>query len=536
MGKHNRKVGECRLDELFSNLTIDLARGTYDTRKSAAISRLQQRMRKRAEYHKPQLRANALVNFIEDNERCRVAECKLSEPIVQEAALFIRNALERYTAFELGKDSLQQCFSWSVISNLWGFGPGTSNGVTGSGAVEKIDQHMTCTSLAEPYVQQLRRGNTYFLGKDALNEDNGVTVVNGSRLTTVLKNEDTERTIGIEPSGNMAFQLAGGRYMEGALRCVGLDIQSQQPKNQYLAYLGSKDSSVCTIDLKSASNMNIIPTMRKLWPREWISFIERFRSPACEVPGFGTHELFMVSSMGNGFTFPYMTLTILALVYANRRVNFHCNRNRVDYSHTAVFGDDIIVPTREYDSLVAVLSDAGYIVNHDKSFHSGPFRESCGADYYDGYNVTPFYVKRLSAVPDIYVAINQVLRWSARHEFALFNTLRYLFNLLDGRVYLVPEWYSDTSGVRVQSCPQRFRHLRKVVRKKPYTGFFTLPLAAGGYLASDKDGASYSPREVRVRYETGSSRLPKGFLDGWDPLYGPAREANYRSLLVSMLT
>jgi len=56
-----------------------------------------------------------------------------------------------------------------------------------------------------------------------------------------------------------------------------------------------------------------------------------------------------------------------------------------------VYGDDIIVPAHEYTRVASALKSFGFKVNEKKSFYKGHFRESCGADFFMGYDVS--YVK-----------------------------------------------------------------------------------------------------------------------------------------------
>lgn len=60
----------------------------------------------------------------------------------------------------------------------------------------------------------------------------------------------------------------------------------------------------------------------------------------------------------------------------------------------AVYGDDIVVDTLIVPTLVDVLETYGFVVNKDKSFWDGPFRESCGHEYWRGYRVDHRYWPR----------------------------------------------------------------------------------------------------------------------------------------------
>jgi hypothetical protein len=377
--------------------------------------------------------------------------------------------------------------------------------------------------------------NPYFVARDGRLGVSGTTRVEGSKLTTVPKNEDTERTIAIEPSGNMCLQLAAGMYLEGALRYIGLDIRSQQPKNAAMAQRGSKDGSVATLDLKSASDMISIDLVRALMPSEWFDLLMKLRSPTITVPCDGKAkdagmqvELHMISTMGNGFTFPLMTLLIVALIYGYRSTRGGPTL-WVNWSDTCVYGDDVIIPTHEYPGFVDVLTKAGLVVNLDKSFCEGPFRESCGGDFLNGVDVTPFYVKSLATEPDIYVVTNQVASWSAREKIPMHKTLTLLRSFIDGKAHLVPEWLNPDQGVLTAGCPRRYTYLTLVKEDRRLSKEaepFSLPLACGGYVSQVGDELFFLPRSNKPpRLRTRRSRLPQGFLDGWDPGYRSQQDA-----------
>jgi hypothetical protein len=491
-----------------------------------AISRQVQRMRKRAKIDDRELHARACSDFISTNALVGLRSVILPVEIVNEASYFIVRILENFTS-RLDENCIQEVLSPSFLVDNWRYGPGASNGVRGTHTVDKIVQDMTCTLPCEPFVSSLRQTNTYFQLFDKRKGKPGVTVVNGSRLTTVLKNETTRRTIAIEPSGNMALQLAAGMYLEGALRMIGLDIRDQQPKNKLLARRGSIDGSVATIDLKSASDMFSIDLVRKLMPPAWFKLLTSIRSEFIQTDSGEQVKLNMISTMGNGFTFPLMTLIITALVYANRRVRGGPPMF-IDWSSTCVFGDDIIIPTAEYESLTTVLEQAGLVVNHDKSYFSGPFRESCGGDYYNGYDSTPFYVSSLDCDSAVFVAINQTFEWCARHNCLLPQTIALLVSYVKGKVHLVPEWHNPDEGVLTPRVARRYSFLR--VSNKPSIhkeNVFTLMLAIGGYIRSNGSDMFYSPRLFKNKVRVRHARLPNGYLDGADPLKRSSHVSSY---------
>jgi len=507
-------LSEGRLDAIFETLQGELE--SFPSRSLSQVfarDRLVQRMRKRAVYVDPELSSKAIETFLNNNRSVR---SPMIEPkVLANARYYITVMLERYTS-TFDEEAIQTPLNPAYLFDHWRFGPGSSNGVTGTHTAEKIIQSMTCTLCCVPYVRSLRFCNPYFRLFDESNENCGYTVVEGSRLATVPKNQDTERTIAVEPSGNMAMQLAAGSYLEGVLRYIGLDISEQQPKNKAAAKRGSEEDSLATIDLSSASDMISIDLVRQLFPRDWFRLLMAIRSPRMKLPNGESISLNMISTMGNGFTFPLMTLIIAALIYAYRACHGGPNLF-IDWKDTCVFGDDIIIPKHEFQGICELLTQAGLNVNYDKSFCSGPFRESCGGDYYEGVDVTPFYIKSLADDPSVYVVINQVLEWGARCNMHLYRTLKQLVDLIDGKVHLVPEWLNPNQGILTSLVSTRYKYLSLVpYRRRLRSSVFDMSLAVGGYVEQLGPNLFFLPRSERIKVVVRRARLPHGFLDGRD--------------------
>jgi hypothetical protein len=113
--------------------------------------------------------------------------------------------------------------------------------------------------------------------------------------------------------------------------------------------------------------------------------------------------------MGNGFTFELETLLFWGLASA---VAEYLNlRDR----RLAVYGDDIVFPTQGAQLLMRVLEVAGFTPNTKKTFIDGPFRESCGKHFFNGFDVTPFYLrKEINHTQPLFVAVNNMRRWITR--------------------------------------------------------------------------------------------------------------------------
>lgn len=210
--------------------------------------------------------------------------------------------------------------------------------------------------------------------------------VPGNKVAFVPKTAVTHRTIAIEPLMNIYAQLGLGTVMRRKLRRVGIDLDDQSP-NQRAAKLGSMTGSLATIDLSSASDTVSRELVRLLLPDGWYSCLDLVRSKIGLYEGeWLRYEKF--SSMGNGYTFELETLIFWSLMFAV------CTELDIDTS-VLVYGDDIVVPVAAYDLAEEVLSWAGFSFNKAKSFHTGPFRESCGKDYFNGIEVRPFFQKEI---------------------------------------------------------------------------------------------------------------------------------------------
>jgi hypothetical protein len=108
------------------------------------------------------------------------------------------------------------------------------------------------------------------------------------------------------------------------------------------------------------------------------------------------------SSMGNGFTFELETLIFAALAAAVSDLTLGEN--------LFVYGDDIIVPTHASSNVLAVLRTFGFTPNTKKTFTSGSFRESCGGDYFLGYDVRSVFLKSEPSSPVEWIALHNHIR------------------------------------------------------------------------------------------------------------------------------
>lgn len=220
-------------------------------------------------------------------------------------------------------------------------------------------------------------------------------------LGFVAKNAKTFRSIVVEPFLNGLLQLGIGDAMEKRLRFCGLDIKTQPEKQGRAARVGSLTGQLATLDLSSASDTIAYWLVKYLLPDAWFKLLNAARSGIVRYKKTD-HVLEKFSSMGNGFTFPLETLIFYSLALS---VTPEGARSEV-----GVFGDDIIVPTGAVPDLLHGLELCGFVVNSAKSFTDGPFRESCGCDYYNGIECRPKYMKHLASAESLFSLHNYYYR------------------------------------------------------------------------------------------------------------------------------
>lgn len=241
-----------------------------------------------------------------------------------------------------------------------------------------------------------------------------VEYVRGNRHSLAPKNAKTDRNIAIEPSVNIFYQLALGNVLRQRLKwSTGIDLRHAAFHHRRVACSASILRDVATIDLRNASDTLSYALVRRLMPSRWFRRLCELRSSYTFIDGQWV-KLEKFSSMGNGYTFELETLVFLALCCAACEMQGLPCQPKVDVS---VFGDDILVPTAAAKGVVAALAFCGLETNVQKTFIDGPFRESCGADFYDGVAVRPFFMKEVPNAPEQWIKLANGLRRAFRAHF-----------------------------------------------------------------------------------------------------------------------
>lgn len=316
----------------------------------------------------------AYTSFMRGETLCRITNRRLDhyytrsdrlDPeflfLVNKARTFIANVLGDFNQFKEDIPSLLKVTSGATfaLSRRDALPPA------------RLRRRMDVTPRCKPYLSALYRSFGY--------RAPGYETTLWNRLEFVPKSWKTHRTIACEPTGNVPFQLAFDTYVKKQLRPVGINLSSQTG-NQRHALEGSIDGSLCTVDLSMASDTVSFNTVAWLLPEPWFQYLDDVRSPGYKL-GDQMQMYSKFSSMGNGGTFALETLIFASLVRA------------AGSKKGLVYGDDITIEPEYFPNLAKLLKFFGFLINTDKSFTSGPFRESCGKHYYEGVDVTPFFIR-----------------------------------------------------------------------------------------------------------------------------------------------
>jgi len=302
-------------------------------------------------------------------------------------------------------------------------------------------------------------------------------VIGCAGLSTVEKNAEELRVILKGTTIGSWFTLGIGNLFEQALvEHVDIDIKVQQEINRMMAIVGSlmdpRFYQYATIDLKKSSDfyywslvdwfMCGLPNIKALMHESLESEFEYMDNTDASEPVLRSENLHIAGTMGTGWTFPFQTIFYAALCQAildedhermnNYESNCSCERlaHRGNLPEYSVFGDDIIIHEVLAERLMAVLHGIRAEVNLDKSFVTGPFKESCGVDAYAGWNIRPVYIRHLRDYTDVVDLLNRVTFWCTNWDVSLQRVVTLLLDALpQDRRNAVPIWELTTAGVRV---------------------------------------------------------------------------------------
>jgi len=231
-----------------------------------------------------------------------------------------------------------------------------------------------------------------------------VIPVRGNVMFTVPKKTDIDRVACKEPDLNMFIQKGVGDFFRKSLRRVGINLNDQSI-NRSLARVGSITGDLVTLDLSSASDSVTEGLVALFLPETWHTLLDAVRCHVTIIDG-EEHQNQMFSSMGNGFTFELESLLFFTITKAV--AYFTGTKGSV-----SVYGDDIICPSDMSSLLIWCLSYFGFSTNEEKSCLEGASRESCGGHYWNGLDITPFYVREpITSLPGLINIANKLREWA----------------------------------------------------------------------------------------------------------------------------
>lgn len=277
----------------------------------------------------------------------------------------------------------------------------------------------------EDKLNMIRKASCFLVKKYCL------TVVPGSRLSSVPKDTAKRRPINVEPLCNAILQLKLGAALKRKLATRARnDLYKGQADHRRLC----KDLSKATIDFSGASDSIHMDLVKYLFPKRVVTLISEYRSELVDTgydtrfangvlspseyretrdwfcKQYGWSEsyfdeeyndgrwrwLHKVSSMGNGFTFEVLTSILLSIA-------------RVFDPDARVYGDDVIIAKDKADAFMRVTEDIGFVVNRDKSFTRLGYRESCGVFYHALYGeILSFEFDQVENQQTLIIAVNKL--------------------------------------------------------------------------------------------------------------------------------
>lgn len=237
------------------------------------------------------------------------------------------------------------------------------------------------------------------------------------KVMSVPKNAFEGRTIAAGQAVNVYWAHGVRAVVLSALEKTDWQIDfSDQQRQRCLTHLSSYGDGYATIDSSSASDRVPWEAIKLLFPK-WEKLLSYVRDESCFIPfkerisrvvpnypssiysewfqgdkvGISS-TLFMYSTAGNPSTFVVETSFFYCVCEGVRR---WCSRLAChDFLPTMVYGDDVMVDQEIADITVEILTLFNVKVNLRKSFSNGFYRESCGAEYWKGYDVSTSYFPR----------------------------------------------------------------------------------------------------------------------------------------------
>jgi hypothetical protein len=300
-------------------------------------------------------------------------------------------------------------------------GPGAS--ASGTCRAERYEPKVLFSRIHEsyPYYRYFYMGRKHLLDRASTYRALPRKEAGTSLLRLVPKDSRGPRIICMEEQEYMFLQQGLGdalrRHVESDKMMCGHVNFRDQSINRQLALRSSVTREYATLDMKEASDRISRNLVFHLFARcpDLRRCLLALSTPEIRLPDGKVIQARKFAPMGSSLCFPIMSVVHYVLALAAIHVATAHPIKAIAKS-VYVYGDDIIVSTEYVDPLFRTFPLFGLMFNTGKSFRAGSFRESCGMDAFQGWDVSPQRLKRrffdgqdprnISAVMDIYRLLN----------------------------------------------------------------------------------------------------------------------------------
>lgn len=351
----------------------------------------------------------AIEKFLAGEERCRMFNVRIRKRQLSFPTLSILENAGRAIDQLLGDFDEQRADILAQVRH----GPGSTLCVNWRDAcfyTKSSEYPWTATYGASKYFPALLREDPHLdelVGRALLDGREVLDLFEHDVIVTVPKTVWTKRTISKQTRLGVYLQLGMGEWLSDRLQQWRIFLASQE-QNQKAAFYASISGEYATIDLSNASGSICRELVRFLLRGSpaWLDFLYDLRTPSYILrKGEDPRPYEMWSGMGNGYTFPLETMVFYAILRAIAETV-----PGLEQSSIIAYGDDLVIHSGLYHRVVEVFAEIGFELNETKSFHQGPFRESCGQDYWYGIDVRPTFLNQMPAcAEDIYYLYNSLL-------------------------------------------------------------------------------------------------------------------------------
>jgi hypothetical protein len=214
-----------------------------------------------------------------------------------------------------------------------------------------------------------------------------------ARVQAVPKSYKAARIIAMEPVVRQAISHNVMRIIARHLpRCIDV---TDQTRNQELAKVGSETGGIATLDASNASDLITKTLFREVFPEEVVQVLDPLFSHYTIIDG-KRRAMQMMSTAGHSLTFVLETIVYYGIAAA--ACSYVETFGTEEALIASAYGDDVAISSVAAETAMDFYSLLGLKINKTKSYVSGPYRESCGEEYFSGLNVSTTYYPRFPVI------------------------------------------------------------------------------------------------------------------------------------------